>query len=393
MPDAGRAGSGHRSATPRAGSHPRRIHRLVTRPAGAKAIRFVAIRGWRSPLSGFHAGNRYSLVLGDRAFQQALTGFHQRFYQGGQITLSLCGPQSLDELEQLGRHYADVFETGIPVQQDSPPALVTNKPLLFAHNGLPAEAEQALELLIAHLGDNRPGSWLDALEQRGWLKGFKAQTLHAFAGQLLWHIDLELAPDANSDEALKLLHGWFDFIGKTDPDPLNRTFGCLQQRRQRSASALELARRDSAGQPFAALDAQALRALEALLEQLPRCTYGQWQLPAPEPLLSDELPLPRLLSCPLHCASATCFHPPGNTQHCICVGTCHRQCASVCTAYCNVPCAPATSLRASLRAIAIQRVGRQLAVVLRWPSGGRGTRRRSGPGPDTGALRLADVAI
>lgn len=259
-------------------------------PQAQRQFALLQSVGGDHPLSGFHAGNRYSLVLGDKAFQQALTGFHQRFYQGSQITLSLCGPQSLDELEQLGRHYADVFETGIPVQQDSPPALVTNKPLLFAHNGLPAGAEQALELLIAHLGDNRPGSWLDALEQRGWLKGFKAQTLHAFAGQLLWHIDLELAPDANSDEALKLLHGWFDFIGKTGPDTLNRTFGCLQQRRQRSASALELARRDSAGQPFAALDAQALMALEALLEQLPRRTYGQWQQPAPEPLLSDELP-------------------------------------------------------------------------------------------------------
>ncbi|WP_176506064.1 pyrroloquinoline quinone biosynthesis protein PqqF [Pseudomonas urethralis] len=246
--------------------------------------------GGDHPLSGFHAGNRYSLVLGDRAFQQALTGFHQRFYQGGQVTLSLCGPQPLDELEQLGRHYAGVFKPSPPVLQALPPALAANPPLLFAHDGLPAGAEQALELLIAHLGDNRPGSWLDALERRGWLKGFKAEKLHAFAGQLLWHIDLELAPDANSDEALKLLHGWFDFIGKTDPGPLNRTFGSLQQRRQRSASALELARRDSAGQPFAALDDQALRALEALLEQLPRCAYGQWQLPEPEPLLSDEQP-------------------------------------------------------------------------------------------------------
>ncbi|MEN5304930.1 pyrroloquinoline quinone biosynthesis protein PqqF [Pseudomonas sp. TWI628] len=250
------------------------------------------------PLIGFHAGNRYSLGLRNLAFQHALSGFHQRFYQGGQITLSLCGPQPLDELEQLGRQYAGLFETGAPVLQALPPALATNKPLLFAHDGLPAGAEQALELLIANLGDNRPGSWLDALERRGWLKGFKVETLYAFAGQLLWHIDLKLAADADTDEALKLLHGWFDFIRQAAPTQLNSTFGCLQQRRQRSASALELARRDSAGQPFATLDTQALIAFEALLEQLPRHPYGQWQLPAAEPLLFAELPTARTAELP-----------------------------------------------------------------------------------------------
>jgi coenzyme PQQ biosynthesis probable peptidase PqqF len=242
------------------------------------------------PLIGFHAGNRYSLVLRNIAFQQALTGFHQRFYQGGQITLSLCGPQQLDELEQLGRQYAGIFKTSVLVPQALPPALAANQQLLFAHEGLPAGAEQALELLMANLGDNRASSWLGALEQRGWLKGFKVEKLYAFAGQLLWYIDLKLAPDAETDEALKLLHGWFDFIRQAALAPLNSAFGLLQQRRERSASALELARRDSAGQPFATLDAQALTALEALLEQLPYRTYEQWQLPADEPLLLEELP-------------------------------------------------------------------------------------------------------
>ncbi|MFJ4064182.1 pyrroloquinoline quinone biosynthesis protein PqqF [Pseudomonas sp. NPDC089996] len=242
------------------------------------------------PVKGFHAGNRHSLVLGNAAFQQALAGFHQCFYQGGQITLSLCGPQPLDELERLGGQYAGNFATGARVPQASPPALATDKPLLFAQEGLPAGAEPALELLIANLGDNRPGSWLDALQQRGWLKGFKVEKLYAFAGQLLWHIDLKLAPDADSDEALKLLHGWFDFIRQAAPTVLNEAFGLLQQRRERSASALELARSDSAGHPYAALDSQTQHALEALLEQLPQRAYGQWQIPAADPLLLDQLP-------------------------------------------------------------------------------------------------------
>jgi len=250
------------------------------------------------PLIGFHAGNRHSLVLRNITFQQALAGFHQRFYQGGQITLSLCGPQPLDELEQLGRQFAGTFATGTPVPQALPPVLATHEPLLFAHEGLPAGAEQALELLMANLGDNRPGSWLDALERRGWLKGFKVEKLYAFAGQLLWHIDLKLGPQAPIDEAQTLLHGWFDFIRQADPAQLNSAFGLLQQRRDRSASALELARRDSAGQPFAALDSQALMALEALLEQLPCRAYDQWQLPAAEPLLLEDLPISERAALP-----------------------------------------------------------------------------------------------
>jgi len=243
------------------------------------------------PLGGFHAGNRHTLALQDPAFQQALIGFHQCFYHGGQITLSVCGPQPLDELEQLGRQFAGVFAPGERVLQILPPALsATPKDWLFTHENLPAGAEQALELLLACLSDSRPGSWLDALRQRGWLQGFKAEMLYAFAGQMLWHIDLKLSADACAEEARALLYGWFGFIRQVDPAQLNVEFGLLQQCRERSASPLELARRDSAGQPFTALNGQALLALQALLEGLPCRKHGQWQLPATEPLLLADIP-------------------------------------------------------------------------------------------------------
>lgn len=243
------------------------------------------------PLGGFHAGNRYTLALQDPAFQRALTDFHQRYYHGGQITLSLCGPQPLDELEQLGRHYAGLFAFGERTPQTPPPALSnTNTALVFTHENLPPGGERALELLIAGLSDSRPGTWLDALRQRSWLQTFKAEMLYAFAGQMLWHIELELSADACAEEVHALLHGWFGFIRQTDPAHLNAEFGLLQQSRERNASPLELARRDSAGQPLAALDAQALCALQALLEGLPSRKHGQWQLPAPEPLLFTGLP-------------------------------------------------------------------------------------------------------
>ena len=243
------------------------------------------------PLGAFHAGNRHTLALQAPAFQQALEGFHQRFYHGGQITLSLCGPQPLDELEQLARQHANLFATGERVPQALPPPLsAATTRLVFTHENLPAGAEQALELLITCLGDSRPGTWLDALRQRGWLQGFKAEKLYAFAGQLLWHLDLQLSPDASPDEVDALLQGWFGFMSQADAEQLHAEFCLLQHSRERSASALELARRDSAGQPFAGLDAQGLLAFSALLEGLPGRQYGQWQLPPVEALLMADLP-------------------------------------------------------------------------------------------------------
>ncbi|MBV4493499.1 pyrroloquinoline quinone biosynthesis protein PqqF [Pseudomonas oryzicola] len=245
------------------------------------------------PLGAFHAGNRYTLALHDPAFQQALHGFHQRFYQGGQLTLSLCGPQPLDELEMLGRQHAAQFSAGARVSQALPPPLAAaTLPRVFSHAQLPAGAEQALELLISCLGDSRPGTWLAALRQRGWLQDFKAEALYAYAGQLMWHIDLQLTENASAEEVDALLQGWFGFL-QAAAEPLNAEFELLQQSRERSASAIELARRDSAGQPFAGLDSQALQAFRALLAGLPSRVHGHWQLPAGEPLLVADLPAAR----------------------------------------------------------------------------------------------------
>jgi coenzyme PQQ biosynthesis probable peptidase PqqF len=243
------------------------------------------------PLGAFHAGNRHTLALQDPAFQKALAGFHRGFYHGGQITLSLCGPQPLDELEQLGKQYADMFATGERVPQALPPPLsAATAQLAFSHDNLPAGAEKALELLIACLNDSRPGTWLDALRQRGWLQGFKAEALYTFAGQLLWHIDLKLSANACPDETNALLHGWFSFIREADPERLNSEFSLLQQSRERNASALELARRDSTDQPFSGLDAQGLLAFRALLDGLPGGDSKQWQLQPVDPLLMADLP-------------------------------------------------------------------------------------------------------
>ncbi len=264
----------------------------------------------RHPLSGFHAGNRYSLPLRDPAFQQALRGYHQRFYQGGQITLSLTGPQSLDELEQLARRHAALFAYATRLLPETPaplcdgPLRLRQAPaphcyLLFAHEALPAGARQALELLFGLLRDNRPGGWLAELRRRGWLQACSAQPLYAYAGQLLWHIELQLTDRACPSQIQDLLEGWLGFIRQQDLQRLNAAFGDRQKHCALAASALELARRDSAGQPFRELDHHSLEALDALLDDLPRCDQGDWRLPAEEPLLAApparHAPLPTSL--------------------------------------------------------------------------------------------------
>lgn len=275
------------------------------------------------PLRAFHAGNRYSLNLHNPQFQRELRGFHQRFYQGGQMVLSLCGPQSLDQLQAMGERYASVFASGQRVIQALPPALqeqplVPPAPkhgqldLLYAHDGLPAGAQQAMELLLGCISDSREGTWLDALRQRGWVRECQPKLLYAFAGQLLWTIRLRLTDTAQVDEVRALLHGWLQFIRQADFDALNAAYAHLQQRRAMSASALELAQRDSRENPLQALDARSLQALTAVLDGLPLQAYASWQLPPADPLLLASLPNPTA-ALPAALSVSTCL--PSSRQY------------------------------------------------------------------------------
>lgn len=87
------------------------------------------------------------------------------------MVLSLCGPQSLDDLQTLGTRFGLLLASGDPTAQALPPRLLQRAEpaavrvddrldLLFAHEHLPEGTEAALELLLACLGDNRPGGWL-----------------------------------------------------------------------------------------------------------------------------------------------------------------------------------------------------------------------------------------
>lgn len=255
----------------------------------------------RHPLSGFHAGNRYTLPVHDPAFQQALLGFHQRFYQGAHITLSLCGPQPLEALQALGETLGGSLHAGSPVRRQTPPPLVEaplvpcqqgpHLDLLFAHEALPEGADAALEALLDWLTDDRTGTWRGLLERRGWVREVSTEVLYSHAGQALWHVQLHLDDPTRAAEVQRLLQGWLGFLATQDLAPLHDDFERMQQVQGEQAGALDLALRDSRGRPFQALDAQARHALQALLAQMPTAEHGAWHLPPADPWLDPTLPV------------------------------------------------------------------------------------------------------
>ncbi|WP_175653443.1 pyrroloquinoline quinone biosynthesis protein PqqF [Pseudomonas sp. Marseille-P9899] len=249
----------------------------------------------KHPLSGFHAGNRDSLPIDEPAFQQALAAFHQRFYQAGQMTLSLSGPESLDELERAAREFGKLFATGTRIEQTAPPALLDGPlcvppidgqlDLLFAHEHLPDGADEAIDYLTTWITDTRPGGLPAELRRRGWLEDFSFTALYRFGGQALLHARLKLSPSAETVEAEALLHDWLAFFREVDHSALLLEYQRLQACRDAGASALELARRE---RPFTALDQQGQAALRVLLADA-GVSRHPWQLPEPEPLLAATL--------------------------------------------------------------------------------------------------------
>jgi coenzyme PQQ biosynthesis probable peptidase PqqF len=265
----------------------------------------------RHPLRAFHAGNRYSLNLPNKAFQQALQQFYRDYYQTGQMLLSLAGPQPLEELRALAERYASGLPSGQRLEQTPPPALLatagqpyqkheaTRLDLLFAIEHLPEGAASALDFLCTWLQSAKPGGLLAELKQRQLAQNLKAVPVYEFAGQALLHLEFDLNSDAVMAPAQvrERLMEWLGFFSaQADWAPLREEYALLQQRQLQVASALELTRRDSR-QTAAALDESGLAALKSLLKQLqpqPVDNFSHaWRLPPANPFLRSTLEAPR----------------------------------------------------------------------------------------------------
>ncbi|CAI8870081.1 Coenzyme PQQ synthesis protein F [Pseudomonas sp. IT-347P] len=252
------------------------------------------------PLRGFHAGNRDSLKVELPAFQQALKDFHQQFYQSGQMTLSLAGPQSLEELKALAEQFASLLPAGDNVAQAAPLPLAVKSyqqvgerggNLLFAFDDLPKSCAEAMKFLCHWLNSAKPGGLLTYLHEQDLADDLKAAPLYCFAGQALLH--LEFTAPAESMSAIgEHVSDWLSFFAQQDWTPLRAEYTALVQRQQQISSALQLARLDSE-QAESDLSDSGVCALKHLLREIGVVDNfsAHWRLPAANPFLRASEPL------------------------------------------------------------------------------------------------------
>ena len=253
------------------------------------------------PLRAFHAGNRYSLPVPRASFQQALKDFYQRFYQTGQMTLSLSGPQTVQELIALAEHCTNDLRPGAAVQQTCPPALMTvgqahyqhineqTLSLMFALEQLPPESVPALDFLCHWINADKAGGLLARLREQQLIDSLKAKRLYDFNGQALLQIEFSAAGDITQDarQIRDTFHDWLAFFSAQQDWPgLREEYRLLLQRQQDINGALELARLDCE-QSVPGLSDQGITALKAIVQQMQPvpAAHQAWQLPAPNPFL------------------------------------------------------------------------------------------------------------
>ncbi len=249
------------------------------------------------PLRAFHAGNRYSLGVQQAAFQRALHDFHQGYYQAGQITLSLTGPQPLSELLAMAETCGQVFKPGLKTAQapvaplqlcSAPTQQAGSLDLLFACERLPTGSEDAIAFLSTWLTDSQPGGLLALLREKGWVTSLRFKTLHQYEQQALLHVQFTLKDEPHRYDVERLFFDWLAFFNNADWTLLIDEYARLLSCQQGRAGALQLARQDSTGK---VLGTPGSAGLSALLTQLlanaspRRETSTAWRLPEPNPFL------------------------------------------------------------------------------------------------------------
>lgn len=236
------------------------------------------------PLRAFHAGNRYSLPLGNADFQEGLLAFHQRFYQAAQMTLCLVGPQSLDTLRNVAQRCAQLLPSGHRAQRPAPPVLrdasgdspPPSDPrrlnLVFACEDLPESTAQAIDFLTTWCTNPQPGGLFAELQRRDLIEALQVKLLYHYGGQAVINFDFKLTAAGSQAAGTvgQLCLGWLEFFEALgDWGPLREEYTLLRKRQQLVQGALDLARQHiDARAGIAELSTPVAKALGALLAQL-----------------------------------------------------------------------------------------------------------------------------
>jgi len=244
------------------------------------------------PLADFHAGQRASLSVETAAFQQALQGFHRRFYRAGQMSLSLCGPQSPEVLRALAHRYGGQLRSGtvLPTQRLAPPLLplaarnlrlqLTGGPprlwLGFALSDQAPALERATDFLGQLLGDAGAGGLLAYLSEQGYCDELRLRTLYQHGAQALLVVEFELADEQPATLAAieSALFSWLAGVAQAAPwSELGEHYASGVSRRLSNMTPLQQVRAWQRGlsdpqAPTLSLDSPAVAALRLLLGQL-----------------------------------------------------------------------------------------------------------------------------
>lgn len=244
------------------------------------------------PFLGFHAGHRGTLPVEQAAFQNALAGFHQRFYQAGQMLLVLAGPQPLERLRELAELYGGRLPAGTYVPQSVPPVLrlpastglrVEAQPGRLSLYGLlddlPDTAGEALDFLGECLAREESGGLPEWLSTRAGCDSLRLRVSYRYAGQAVVAVEFGLgeAGEANAGTCVSAFFDWLDFFAAADWGDLRCEHARSVEMRERVSPPLARARAwaerlrphegATAGE---GLSESGLLALRAILTQLRR---------------------------------------------------------------------------------------------------------------------------
>lgn len=241
--------------------------------------------------AAFQAGNRETLAVEEPAFQQALQAFHRRFYQAGQLSLVLSGPQSVDELQALAERHGGGLP-GQPPCEQAPPApllpligqplcmtLPAGEPCVqlgFALELPLAGLDEALDFLQGCLLSESVGGLLAGLREAGLCEGLQVRNLYRYAGQALVLLGFTGVEDDPQTRVaiVAAVQDWLAFFaGAADSAQLRASYRAIQLCRQPSLAPLALARHwqdclSGARNPLLGLTREGQGALPAVLAQM-----------------------------------------------------------------------------------------------------------------------------
>nr|WP_298168867.1 pyrroloquinoline quinone biosynthesis protein PqqF [uncultured Pseudomonas sp.] len=209
--------------------------------------------------AAFQAGDRDSLKVEEEDFQQALLGFHRRFYQAGQLSLLLVGPQSVDELFAMAQQHARVLTPGVRCRQTPPVPLLALRErhlrmrvatagpalhLAFALEWATPGMGQALEFVQTWLRSEAPGGLLAGLREAGLCQGLKTQVIYRYAEQSLLLLSFSGVDSAPATQArlTQALLAWLAFFADAERSGLHARYQRIRQRWLGGLSPLALAR-------------------------------------------------------------------------------------------------------------------------------------------------------